>query len=448
MHSVRVKKSFHIKMSGSPSRDLDVLPEPCTVGVLPAQIPHIKPRLLVDLEESVVIGTPLFEDKRNSRLQFLSPGCGKVTSIEYGPRRTIQEIMIKLNNKDEYRNFSFGETDETLLRGIDREALVEILLEGGVWPFIRELPFRDIADPAFIPPTIWISLDSKDPFQPSSEVYLKGKEILFRFGIKVLAKLARRINVCVNADKIHIPEAYREFVSHRINGFYPADDPGVILYHTKTSSAENRCWYVNGQDVLLIAELLKTGKYPVQRIICAGGSAASERRHYQTRTGAPLSVVQNGIDEREDVSCIVGGLFTGYTVPATSFLGFYETAVNFLPNTAEYDLFGFARPGMDRLSFSKTFISSFINRTLDVDSGLHGEERACINCGTCARFCPVDILPQFAYKSVLAEEVEESLSHGLLDCVECGLCTFVCPSKIELCETFKEGRKAYYKEQM
>jgi Na+-transporting NADH:ubiquinone oxidoreductase subunit A len=77
---------------------------------------------------------------------------------------------------------------------------------------------------------------------------------------------------------------------------------------------------------------------------------------------------------------------------------------------------------------------------------MHGGERACIACGYCAQVCPVDIFPQFTYKAVLAEEIEESLEHGLLDCVECGLCSYVCPSKIELFETLKNAKAAFYRE--
>ena len=50
------------------------------------------------------------------------------------------------------------------------------------------------------------------------------------------------------------------------------------------------------------------------------------------------------------------------------------------------------------------------------------------------------------YKAILAEEVEESLEHGLLDCVECGLCSYVCPAKIELTETLKHAKAAYARE--
>lgn len=83
-----------------------------------------------------------------------------------------------------------------------------------------------------------------------------------------------------------------------------------------------------------------------------------------------------------------------------------------------------------------------------MDCNFHGEERACINCGSCAEVCPVDILPQFTYKCILADEIEDALGHGMLDCVECGLCTYVCPSKVELYETLKKTKKAYYLEQL
>jgi Na+-transporting NADH:ubiquinone oxidoreductase subunit A len=82
--------------------------------------------------------------------------------------------------------------------------------------------------------------------------------------------------------------------------------------------------------------------------------------------------------------------------------------------------------------------------TLPVDADRHGELRACVNCGYCAAICPVDILPQYTYKCIYAEEMEDALAHGLLDCVECGLCSYVCPSKIELTETFKDTKQKYY----
>ena len=68
-------------------------------------------------------------------------------------------------------------------------------------------------------------------------------------------------------------------LTHLVDGRYPADDAGVLNYHLKTSADQNRSWIVNGQDVLLLAQLLLEGRYPVEtnrgrgRQRCAGAPA-------------------------------------------------------------------------------------------------------------------------------------------------------------------------------
>jgi Na+-transporting NADH:ubiquinone oxidoreductase subunit A len=91
-------------------------------------------------------------------------------------------------------------------------------------------------------------------------------------------------------------------------------------------------------------------------------------------------------------------------------------------------------------------ISAISSKPLPINNDMHGEKRPCINCGYCAEICPVDIMPQYAYKSIYADEIEEALAYGLLDCVECGLCSFVCPSKIDLSDYLIDARHRYHKE--
>ena len=143
---------------------------------------------------------------------------------------------------------------------------------------------------------------------------------------------------------------------------------------------------------------------------------------------------------------IAGGVFSGYSSEKDSYLGLFETALMVLPEGDEKEFFGFARPGYQKPSYSKAFLSALNKQNLLVDCGMHGEVRACINCGYCAEVCAVDILPQFTLKCILAGEVEEALAHGLLDCVSCGLCTYVCPSKIDLRASLQQARDDYYKE--
>ena len=71
MKSIYVKNTQNIKIGGQPSLRLEDVSDSKTCGVLPAQIPHIKPKLFVK-EGNVKVGTPLFYDKQDPRIKFLS----------------------------------------------------------------------------------------------------------------------------------------------------------------------------------------------------------------------------------------------------------------------------------------------------------------------------------------------------------------------------------------
>ncbi len=447
MIEIRTRKGYNINIAGMPSHDLEILEKPARVALLPERIPFVKPRLKVKVDDPVKVGSIVFEDKRNSQLVFLSPGGGRIAKIKYGPRRVIKEIVIELDQDEGYK--AFPVISEARLEGMERKKLVKTIMTGGLWPLFRELPFRDVPNPDVVPPSVIVSLNSREPFQPVPEAYLNDRIDLFEFGIKILQKLSETLIISTSSDDSFVQDRLNGFVTHTCNGFYPADDPGVLLYHIKKSPDENRSWYINGQDVLLLAMLFKTGKYPVDRTLVLGGSLARERKHLQTRIGVPLNHITKGrADDTGAARYIVGGIFKGYTGSKDSYLGFYETSLVLIPQGDEKEFFGFARPGFDKPSRSRTFLSFLNKSSMAMDCNCHGEVRACINCGFCSEVCPVDILPQFTYKSILADEVEEALNHGLLDCVECCLCTYVCPSKIELKNILKETKKAYFLEQM
>ncbi len=441
MISVNVTKGYDLAISGRPSSELKKLKKPDKVAFLPERIPFITPRLLVKVDDPVKIGSVLFEDKQNPDLKFLSPGSGRVSEINYGPRRVIREIVIELEKEEQFADFR--KMTDSEIRTLDKKSLIRALMQGGVWPLIRELPFRGIADPKIQPESIWVVLGNQEPFQPFPEVYLKGREALFSFGLKLLKRFGVPVNVSAQ-DHLRL-QGYDIMITHRVHGQYPAHDPGVVLYKTKKSAAENTSWYISGQDLLAIALLIKKGQYPIERIAVTAGSRAQNSGHFQTRVGVPVLDMIPGLSS--DKSCFAGGLLTGYEVNSNSFLGLYETSLTCIPKGDQRELFGFLRPGFGKPSFSKTFLSRFRKKPFDMDSGMHGEQRACVNCGSCTKICPVDILPQYTIKCLGADAIEEALAHGLLDCVECGLCSYVCPSKIEIREILQKARYEYYKEQ-
>ena len=448
MITIRVKKGYDLKVVGSPSIAAQKTEQPTHLALLPEHIPFVKPRLTVAKGDRVALGSPLIEDKRNPQIQFLSPGGGRITDIRFGPRRVIQEIIIKLDETEEVVEFEHYRPED--IDKMSREQLIQALVTGGLWSLIKELPFRDHARPDVVPPALYVSLDSLEPFHPLPQVYLTGNESLFRFGLKVLNKLAAApVHVCRLEKNSDLASTLDDIVNLAYTGNYPAHDPGVLLYRMKSSATENRAWFINGQDVLLIARLLRNGVYPTERIVSLGGSGVSRPRHVISRMGAPLSVIDAERSETASWRYIQGGIMTGYNAAPQSYLGFYETALNLLAEgNHRGELLGLFNPGYRKPTFSRAFLSAINQDELEMNCNMHGGERACIACGYCALVCPVDILPQFTYKAILAGEVEESLEHGLLDCVECGLCSYVCPSKIDLFESLKKAKAEVYKEQV
>jgi Na+-transporting NADH:ubiquinone oxidoreductase subunit A len=444
MKSIRIQKGYDLPVSGKPARELVRLTNPEYVASLPERIPFVKPRLAVKEGHTVKIGSILFEDKRNPEVKYLSPGGGSIQRINFGKRRVIKEIVIKLDKEEERESFqAYTEAD---IEAIKRPDLVSAIMRGGCWGLLRVLPFGDIPDQETEPPSIIVNIDSKQPFQPSPEVYLHQTLDLFQFGVNILNKLSKKVHLLItdaHADTLQL----NGMLTHVMKGPYPAGEPGVLLYHTKQHPAENSAWTITGQNLLLLAGLLKNGSYPIERIMVVAGSRANYPQHLTTRIGAPLlQIAGESMEASGRLRFIVGGIFSGYASERDSYLGFYDTSLILLPEGDEKELFGFARPGFRKPSYSRAFLSSLNKEPLSMDCGIHGELRACINCGYCSEVCAVDILPQFTLKSILAGEVEEALAHGLLDCVACGLCTYVCPSKIDIGTGLQRARNDYYKE--
>ena len=444
---LHLRKGYDLRLSGKPLPDVVDLPPPSHVAAVAGRLRFVKPRLAVKVGDRVKIGSLLFADKTRPEVQFRSPGGGVVGALNFGPRRRLLEVVVELDAAEAHEEFP--RVADAELESIGRERLIELLIGGGLWPLIRELPFRDAARPKALPPAVLVPLDNLDPFHPLPQAYLEAHAERLSFGLRVLERLVGKppvVTVCrENAAGLGHPvgRTVRE-----LTGRYPAHDPGVVLYRTKTSADQNHAWFVTGQDLLLVAELLQTGRFPTSRIVTLGGPGATRTGHFRARLGAPFSSFIGGRSAAGEVRLLAGGVLTGNPAPGNSHLGLFETSLVLLPEgNAPGGFLAWTLPGARSPSYSRAFLSSF-RRTAEypLDCNRHGGLRACIQCNFCTQVCPVDILPQLAYKAILAGEVEEALAHGLLDCVECGLCSLVCPSKIELLETLRGARERIHAE--
>jgi len=310
MKTVTVKNTYDIQLSGKPSVECTTLTESSKeVAVLPNAIPHFKPKMAVKEGDIVKIGTPIFFDKRYPRIQFVSPGAGAVSKIHYGPKRVVEKVIIQLADTEEEATFASYSKDN--IAALDRNALVEAITQGGLWGVFKEFPFQRIPNPEAIPPIIYVNIDNDEPYYPESSVYLKGKESLFEIGIMALRQLAAHVVVSKSVRNQSLSNEVMSLVTHDIEGHYPANQPGVVLYHTKSTQKDNASWGIDGQDVIRLATLLTTGHYPKEKVVVVAGALISNPKHMLVREGVSVSALLQDNPVTEEPARYIAGRIYG-----------------------------------------------------------------------------------------------------------------------------------------
>jgi len=440
MEKIAPSKGFKLKLAGMPDTSVIRLSRPATVGVSALDIPHIRPKLLVKEKQAVKTGTPLFHDKRDPEIQYVSPGTGTVKQIRFGPRRRLIEVVIALESMDDF--VAFDPVSPADLNSLSDQALTDRLKQGGMWQTLRQLPSRDTADSSKAPPLIIVCLNGNDLFSPHPGRVLEDRIKQFEFGLAILQRFSDRIIVTARKSSMDRLAPVRHRITHEVTDIYPAWDPGAILYHIKTKAEENTAWYIHVEGLIRMARFLETGRYPVETMVTVT-KGHDKKPHMITRMGAPVRLLAGNFPSG---SVITTGQLNGRKVDPDTHLGFFETTLNILPDAPDDEMFGFLRPGLNKPTVSKTFLSCLVNKEVQLDGTLHGEERACINCGYCEAICPVDLMPSFIMKALHGDDIEEALELGLLDCCRCGLCAFTCPSKIELTQILSLGMDSHHKD--
>ncbi len=448
MENIKISKGFKMPITGMPDLSVIHMPDPETVAVSAMDIPYIRPKLLVKENDPVKTGTPLFSDKRNKCIQYVSPGTGIVKQIVFGERRRLKEVVIALDKnmdknpdkKDDFIQFETLSPDS--IASTPKSKIIKLLQQGGLWQCFREFPAKDTADENHEPPMIIVPLNGNDLFSPHPKVILENEIVFFKFGLKILKQFSNRIIVASRQSSLEGLNGFKDHITHIVPDVYPSWDPSVILYHLKKSREDNRAWCISLEHLILAARFLLTGRYPVKRVITITRSN-DKKPHIISRQGAP---VKNLVGSLDDNSLITAGRFNGRAVDPQSHIGFFENTLNIINDNQKEELFGFIHPGLSKPSVSRTFLSCLTQTPKNLDCNMHGEERACINCGYCNHICPVDLAPSFIYKALSSDDIEDALSYGLLDCSRCGLCSYTCPSKIELTQILSNGMDAHYKD--
>lgn len=70
-----------------------------------------------------------------------------------------------------------------------------------------------------------------------------------------------------------------------------------------------------------------------------------------------------------------------------------------------------------------------------------GAPTHCINCGRCAKACPMRLMPMYIDAYTKAGDLDNAVKYGLSACIECGSCSYVCPAKRSLVQSFRLAKR-------
>ena len=437
---ISIRRGYDIKLEGAAEKTTSDVEASDVIAIKPPDFPSVTPKLLVETGDEVLAGQPIFFDKNRPNLRFTSPVSGEIADVVRGEKRRIMEIRI-VPDKSGIRYIEFPKSDPASL---SREEIIERLLESGCWNYIRQRPYSLIANPEDLPKAIFVSCFDSAPLAPDLDYIKDFEPENLKAGIAVLTKLS--------ADKIHLGlkpgQQEGDFPGthvlnhHFFKGPHPAGNVGIQIHHIDPIQKGDTVWYVHLQDLLIIGRLFREGRYRADRLVALTGSCATWPHYLRAMTGQRMSDLVGGRLKTEHCRVIQGNVLTGQTSSADDFLSFYTNQITAIPEGDQPEFLGWLLPGINKLSLSRTYFSwLFPNRSYNLDTNMHGEERAFVMTGQYDKVLPMNIYPVFLLKAILAKDIERMEALGIYEVAEedFALCEFVCTSKIDVQKIVAEG---------
>lgn len=421
--------------------------EPGFYALCPDDFTGVSPKVVVKEQEYVMAGGPLFIDKNHPEVKFVSPVSGVVTSVERGARRKVMSITVEAAAEQDFEEFGRKE-----VASMDAQAVKEALLESGMFAFVRQRPYDVIADPSVAPRAIFVSAFDSSPLAPDFEFVLKGQEADFQTGLSALAKIAKTyLGVSVHQTSSALTGA-KDVAVTVFDGPHPAGNVGVQINHIAPVNKGETVWTVDPQAVIFIGRLFNTGRVDLTRTVALTGSEVLKPAYCKLKVGALLTNVFAGnVTPDSELRYISGNVLTGKQISANGFLGAFHSQLTVIPEgSGVHEMLGWIMPRTGDFSVSHSYFSWLSGRKKEyvLDARVKGGERHMIMSNEYDRVFPMDILPEYLIKAIIAGDIDRMEALGIYEVApeDFALCEFVCSSKMELQRIVREGLDMLRKE--
>jgi len=444
---VKIRKGLDIKLAGKSAKVFKGVLNYNSISIKPDDFPGFIPKIIKKEGNNVKIGDIVVIDKYRPEIALTSPVSGKVASIIRGEKRKILEIIIENDHKDDLISFDVLENEDSV------DKIKDVFLKSGVWSLIKQRPYGIIANPNDTPRDIFITFFDSSPLAPDYDFILEDRIPYLNLAIEKISKFTNgKVYLCfkngsILNDKI---EKTNNSEIYFFEGPHPSGLPGTHINKIKPINKGEIVWTLNATDLLIIGKFIKTGIYNPERVFALAGSEVKSSGYYKAVSGANISELINSENiSSENYRVISGNVLTGRNVTQRPYLGYFDNLVCVIPEGNKYEFLGWLKPGIDKFSSSRTFLSKlFPKKEYIIDTNYHGGRRAYVVTGQYEKVCPIDIYPQILIKAILAEDIERIEQLGIYEVIEedLALCEYVCTSKIEVQEILRKGLDLIRKE--
>lgn len=441
--NIKLCKGLDIKLVGKAEARLENAPMAKSYAVSPLDYENITPKLLVKVGDKVEAGSALFFDKNNPRILFTSPVSGVVSAINRGEKRKLLNIAIEPDATQVYKQLTVVDVAKA-----ERSAIVEMLLESGLWTRIVERPYGIIANPDATPKAIFVSAFDSAPLAPDYNFILKEEKAAIEAGMAVLARLTEgKVHLSARKGNEGFMAEVKGVEYHTFSGKHPVGNVGVQIHHIDRIAKGDIVWTVNIQDVAMIGRMVTTGKLDMSKTIAVAGSEVEKPCYKRVIAGAAVESIVGKV--KDGVRIISGDVLTGVATAKDGYLAANANMVTLIPEGDKYEFMGWAMPRFHRFSVSGSYFSwLFPKKSYNLDTNTNGEERPFVVTGLYEKYLPMDVYVSYLLKACLTKDLDKMENLGLYEVLpeDLALCEFVDPSKINMQQVLRDGINLMIKE--
>jgi len=447
-NDIKIKKGLDIKLKGTAEKATEnaIISNTCTVR--PEDFHSVIPKLFVKVGEKVKAGQALFFNKVNENVKFASPVSGEVIEIARGEKRKILSIKIQADKEQAFQDFGALSIDSAKAEDIKAK-----LLASGCWAFVKQRPYDVIANPEVAPKAIFISGYASAPLAADLDYTLTGKETELQAAVIALSKLTEgQVHVGVGKNGNSALAGLSGVTLHNISGPHPAGNVGTLINKIDPVNKGETVWTVAAQDLVIIGELLLTGKFNAERIVALAGSSVKKPRYFKTKIGSEIAtmVYDNGVDKDGNDRIISGNVLSGKQVKPDGVLDYYSNVVSVIPEGDDYEFFGWNKPIFNKISTSRALTFSWLTpkKEFALNTNTNGEHRNFVITGSYEQVFPLDIFPMQILKACMYQDLDEMEALGMYEVApeDFALTEFVCVSKQPHQDIIRKGLDLMLKE--